>query len=157
MTTMQIKGHNGTVSFDGASVTIDRIGFLARTTIGKGSKRIPISQLTAVQFKPAGAMTNGFIQFTLSGGIERRSKFGSQTRDAVEDENSVIFTRRQQPGFEALRAAVEAAMVAPTRNGTGQPDAVDQLRRLAELRDAGVISASEFDTAKGRLLGGIAS
>jgi len=46
-------------------------------------------------------MLNGFIQFSVPGGNEARSKFGSQTMDAVKDENSVVFTRKQQAGFEA--------------------------------------------------------
>jgi Domain of unknown function (DUF4429) len=69
---MQVKGRNGTVTFDGQTVTIDRKGFVARTTVGKGTKSIPVHSITAVQWKPAG-MTVGFIQFTLSGGSERRS------------------------------------------------------------------------------------
>lgn len=152
---MQVKGHNGTVSFYGTFVTITRKGFLARATVGKGEKRIPVGQITAVQFKPAGIVTNGFIQFTIGGGIERRSKFGSQTRDAVEDENSVVFHKAQQPAFEQLRSAIEASIAAPVRNGAPQPDAVDQLRRLAELRDAGLVSPEEFAATKTRLLGGL--
>lgn len=154
---MQVKGHNGTVEFDGTSVTITRAGFLARASVGKGRKRIPLAHITAVQFKPAGLLVNGFIAFTLGGGNEQRSQFGRQTLDAVHDENSVIFWTRQQPDFERLRDAVEAAMAAPASGHTGAADAVDQLRRLSELRDAGVVSAEEFDTAKARLLGGIAS
>ena len=34
------------------------------------------------------------------GGIERRSAFGRQINDAAHDENSVVFTRKQQPRFE---------------------------------------------------------
>jgi Domain of unknown function (DUF4429)/Short C-terminal domain len=153
---MQVKNHCGaTVSFDGAFVTIERTGWLERLSVGKGRKRISVAQITAIQFKPAGWAMSGFIQFTIGGGNERMSKFGSQTMDASRDENSVLFTSRQQPEFEQLRDAVEAAMVAPAHHGAGQPDAVDQLRRLAELRDAGVVNAQEFDTAKARLLGSV--
>jgi len=154
---MQVKGHNGTISLDGTFVTIARTGFLARATIGKGEKRIPVGQISAVQFKRAGWAMNGFIQFTVAGGVERRSQFGSQTNSASHDENSVIFTRSQQPEFEQLRDAVEAAMVAPAPSVAAAPDVVDQLRRLAELRDAGVVNSEEFETAKVRLLGGVAS
>ena len=155
---MRVKGHTGTISFDGAFVTIERTGLLARASVGKGEKCIPVGQITAVQFKPAGPLVNGFIQFSIGGGNERRSKLGSQTTDASRDENSVIFTRRQQPEFEQLRTVVVAAMAAPGPAGAAsQQDAIDQLRRLAELRDAGVVSGQEFDTAKARLLGGIAS
>ena len=51
---MQVKGYNGTINFDGVFVTITRAGFRARVSVGKGEKRIPVSQLSAVQFKKSG-------------------------------------------------------------------------------------------------------
>ena len=33
---LSARGHNGTMLFDGSFVTIQRKGFLARTTVGKG-------------------------------------------------------------------------------------------------------------------------
>lgn len=106
----EAEGHGGQVQFDGTAVTITRRGFLARATRGKGDKRIPLRAITAVQWKPAGPMVNGYIQFTIGGGNEVRSRMGRQTLDAAHDENSVLFTRKQQPDFERLRAAVEAAL-----------------------------------------------
>lgn len=88
---LQVKGHNGTISFDGTVVTIARTGFMARATIGKGEKRIPVRQITAVQFKPAGVLMNGYIAFTIGGGNEQRSRFGAQTYQAAQDENAVVF------------------------------------------------------------------
>ena len=70
---------------------------LARGTIGKGEKRIPLASITAVQWKPAGPIMSGFIQFTIPGGNEVRSRYGSQTRDAGKDENTVIFYRGSSP------------------------------------------------------------
>ena len=122
---------------------------MGRLVVGKGEKRIPVRHVTAVQLKPAGGLVNGFIQFSLGGGNERRSTFGWQTMDAVGDENSVVFTRKQQPAFDVLRAAMEAAMAlasAPT------VDPMDQLRKLAELRDAGVVTEAEFEAKKTELL-----
>jgi hypothetical protein len=109
------KGHNGTVSFDGDWITITRTGALARITIGKGEKRIPVHSITAVQWKPPGAMVNGFIAFTLAGGNENRSRFGGQTMDATKDENSVIVTKKQAEEFLALRRAVENEIAARGR------------------------------------------
>ncbi|MBN9108547.1 MAG: DUF4429 domain-containing protein [Pseudonocardia sp.] len=99
----------GKVIFDGRFVEIAKKG-LAAFTSASGSKRIPVKAITAVQIKPAGAMTNGFIQFTIPGGNESRATYGRQTRAAVADENSVIFTKKQQPEFEKMRALIENAM-----------------------------------------------
>ncbi|MGH3501211.1 MAG: DUF4429 domain-containing protein [Nocardioidaceae bacterium] len=108
--TLCAKGRGGTVTFDTRFVTIIRRGVLARMSYGKGEKRIPVARINAVQWKPAGVVVNGFIQFTIAGGNEVRSAFGRQTIDASRDENSVIFTRKQQPAFAALRDAIDETL-----------------------------------------------
>ena len=71
---MTCKGVNGTVSFDGTWVTIGRSGFLARSTVGKGEKRISVSQITSVRWKPPTKLVRGYISFALPGGNETRSR-----------------------------------------------------------------------------------
>jgi hypothetical protein len=46
-------------------------------------------------------------------------------------------------------AAAPAAPAAPA-----QPDMVEQLRRLGELRDAGILTEEEFAAQKAKILGG---
>lgn len=151
---MIASGHGGSVEFDGNFVTITRKGF-GRIVIGKGNKRIPVTSIAAVQLKPAGVIVNGFIQFTIAGGVERRSRFGKQTSDAARDENSVVFTRKRQPAFEQLRSEIEAAMVrrmASPASAVAAPSLADQLTQLTQLRAAGALSEEEFQAAKARLL-----
>ena len=161
---LQAKGQNGTIVVDEHYVTIKRTGFVARTTVGKGEKRIPLGSITAVQWKKAGIVV-GFIQFTIPGGNEVRSRVGSQSWDAGKDENSVTFTVKQQSAFEQIRAGVEASIAerlaqqqvpvqyaAPVAPVAAAPDYMAQLRQLAELRDAGVLSDEEFAAKKADLL-----
>lgn len=150
---MEVVGVNGQIEFDGSWLTINRKGGLARMTIGKGSKRIPVATITAVQVKPAGHGVRGFIQFTFAGGNERRSRFGSQSVDAAKDENSVLFTKRQQPEFEALRTAIEDAIQASHQPGGAVPvSAAEEIAKLAALRDSGAITEEEFSAHKAKLL-----
>jgi hypothetical protein len=154
---MEAKGKTGQVQFDGQYVTITRNGFLARSVVGKGEKRLHVAQIAAVQWKPAGAMVNGFIQFTVPGGNERRSKFGSQTKTAVHDENSVVFTKKQQPAFEKVRAALDAAIAqqhAPTAQAPAASSVADEIAKLSGLAQSGALTQEEFQQAKARLLGG---
>lgn len=153
MELMEVKGHTGTVRFDGETVTILRKGFMARASVGKGEKRIPLAHVTSVQFKPAGPVMNGFIQFSVPGGNERRSQFGRQTKDASQDENSVVFHYRQRKDFEALRDAINAALDRRAAPGRAALASVpEQIRQLAELRDQGVLTGAEFDAKKAELL-----
>jgi hypothetical protein len=158
---VEVKGHNGTVRFDGQTITILRKGGLARLTVGKGEKHIPLAHLTAVQFKPAGLLVNGFIQFTVGGGNERRSRFGNQTTDAAKDENSVVFHHAQRKEFEGLRDAVQAALAAHHQSGVAlrpasaepvQPTVPEQIEQLAALRDKGALTEAEFEAKKVELL-----
>lgn len=152
---IEVKGHTGQVVFDGEYLTITRKGFNARMTVGKGEKRMYVSQISGVQWKPAGMMVNGFIQFTVPGGNERRSAFGSQTTNAVKDENSVVFTKKQMPEFEKLRAEIEAAIAAhhkPQAQAAPSGSVADELAKLGALREQGLLSPEEFEQQKARLL-----
>lgn len=104
------QGRNGQVSFDGKTVTITREGFAARVSHGRGEKSIPLRQIAAVQMKPVSLMTTGFIQFTVPGEISSKVQKGGRGLDAASDENAVLFLKKQEPDFVALRDAVQAAI-----------------------------------------------
>lgn len=154
-TTDRAVGMNGELAFDGQFVIISRSGGYARMTVGGGEKRIPIGQVTAVQWKDARAFVRGFIEFTIAGGNENRSRAGRQAKDQMKNENGVVFTVDQAPPFRVLRAAIEAAMVAGA-NPSAAPvggDLGTQLQQLADLHAQGVLTDDEFQAAKSRLLG----
>lgn len=92
----------------------------------------------------------------MPGGNERRSAFGSQTKSAARGENSVVFTMRWMPGFERLRAAIDEAIAhrhSPQVAGNSHSSMVDELAKLAALRDQGVITDADFEAGKAKLLG----
>lgn len=107
-----------------------------------------------MQFKAAHAgLRDGWIEFSIPGGVEHRAQFGRQTHDAMHNENAVTFLKRHQPEFEQLRDAVEAAILAAHGPQQTPPDVVGQLQQLGQLRDAGVLTQEEFDAKKAELLG----
>ncbi|WP_425434328.1 DUF4429 domain-containing protein [Nonomuraea wenchangensis] len=141
------------MEFDGQFVTIGH-GGLARFAVGNADKRIHISQVASVQIKPAGLINNGFIQFGIPGGVERRGQFGRQTVDAVNDENSVVFRRGQQPQFEALARAIEHEIARLHMPRPAQQSSVaDQIVQLWQLVQAGAITREEFEQQKAQILG----
>jgi hypothetical protein len=69
----------------------------------KGSKEIAIDQVSGTQLKRATAFINGYIGFSLVGGAETRlSGFA-----AAQDDDSIMFTNKQQPGFEKAKELVD--------------------------------------------------
>jgi hypothetical protein len=147
---------SGFVRFDGDFVHIQHSGALSRLTVGKSAKRIPVHSISALHLKPAGAVVSGYLQFTMAGAVEKRGQFGRQSFDAAGDENSIMFTKAEQPFFERFRDAVEEAISERHRPAaaapTPAPDLMAQLKGLSELRDAGVISEDEFAAKKAEIL-----
>ncbi len=141
-----VKGVNGQLSVVGNRIKISRRGFMAaagglRT---KGDKEILISTISSIQMKKAG-LTNGYIQFTFMGGKEAKGGVWQATKD----ENTVVFNSRQQREFEALKERIESIRDAPIPPSSG----LDDLERLAELKDRGVVTESEFEAKKRQILG----
>jgi len=146
---MQVKGVNGQIELLADRVRIKRKGVLAFMTQGlKGDKEIRLSQITAIQFKQAGMVTNGYVQFSLPGGVESTSG----VFDATKDENTVMFNRKQRKSFEELRQAIDQRIAA---FGTGGQvtSAADELEKFARLRDQGIITEEEFEAKKKQILG----
>ena len=68
----------------------------------------------------------------------------------------MLFTRKQQPRFEALRAEIESAILAASTDrqpaSAANGSLAEQLAQLARLHASGALSDQEFDAAKARLL-----
>jgi len=107
---IEAKGRNGSVSFDGGFICIRRSGLLARMTVGRGEKKIPVAAVTSLQWKSPDLWYAGYIEFSIAGGNEVRSQFGHATRDAAGNENAVLFDKGQMPAFEAIRTEIEHAI-----------------------------------------------
>lgn len=153
---LEAKGTNGQVHFDGTFVRIKRKGILARGTVGKGEKSIPIGSITSVQWKEPGAFVNGYIQFVVPGANEPKGGFGKQTFQAVDDENSIIVSKKAAAAFLAIRDAVEGrlAEMHATPAGTAPASGVAaELQHLNQLRADGILTDEEFEAQKAKLLG----
>jgi hypothetical protein len=146
---MFADGSNGSVELKDDQIIIRRKGFANVLTQGiQGDKAIPLSSITAVQFRAAGKWMAGLIQFTLLGGRE----FSGGMMEATKDENAVMFTDDQQPAFEALRGAVQGRIGRAAHQATPMASGVGDLVQLADLLERGHISKDEFDTAKSKIL-----
>ena len=149
---MLFKGRNGQVETEKNGITISRKGLGGVFFHAfKGEKRIPYASISAVQFRPAGLFTVGYIQFTVLGGTEDRGALFN----AAKDENSVLFERGQQDkDFRKLRAMVEEACEEYRNPVVSAPKVslADELTKLADLKDRGVLTDIEFSEHKASLL-----
>jgi len=149
--TAQANGVNGQVQLFGDRVRIGRKGFSARMMLGvKVDSVIPLSQIGSVQFRPVGRVVDGYIQFVLVGGQEGQGV----TPEPTANENTVTFTRRQQPEFERLYLAVSQRIGTVTEGKVKEElSDLDYLEKVASLRDKGIITEEEFNAKKRKILG----
>ncbi|MGO6789213.1 DUF4429 domain-containing protein [Rhizobium ruizarguesonis] len=145
---MKCEGVGGAIELYEDSITIRRKGALAFITHGlSGDKSIPFKSITAVQFKKAGFFANGYIQFSIAGGLE--SKKGIW--DATSDENTVMFSSDAQESFIKLKTYIEARISAQ-HEGSATFSPADELAKFAALRDQGIITPDEFNQKKRAIL-----
>ena len=148
----ELKGVNGQLELFADRILIKRKGMLSKLTQGffKGDKTIYIDQITGIQVKPGTMLTNGYIQFTLPGGIE--SKKG--IFDATKDENTVMFAKKYNDLVEKIKTKVEELRSATRANGgINQLSSVDEIRKFKELLNEGIITQDQFEQKKKELLG----
>jgi hypothetical protein len=99
-------GVNGIVELDGETVRIWTKGALSLVNPEMMHvKEIYLGDIASIQFRNAGMLTHGYIQFTFFGGGGPRARLD----EAVRDGKAVMFRRRQQPEFEDLRDSIEEA------------------------------------------------
>ena len=115
----------------------------------KGDKEISIRSISSIQFKRPSTWTGGYIQFTFMGGKEAKGGI----LEATSDENSIIFGPRELQDFERIKEAIEKRMNALNDGGSSRHSELDELEKLAGLRDKGIITDEEFKAKKRQLLG----
>lgn len=145
---IEAKGVNGQIELTESILCIKRKGILAFMTHGlKGDKEILISHISSIQFKKANFFMNGYIQFAFVGGLEAKRGIFEGTRD----ENTVMFNMDQQPAFEKLRNELQKRI--SSKQLANNLSSMEEIEKLASLRDKGIVSEDEFQKKKKELLG----
>ncbi|MFE6925421.1 DUF2510 domain-containing protein [Nocardia sp. NPDC057663] len=103
-----VKGHNGTVTFDGWWIEIQRTGGLARIAAkinALESKCFPISRVEQVVWKRPSMLVNGYLEFVVGG-----ERFHGKITAAGANPYAVLATKQMAKGFEPLYAALLEAL-----------------------------------------------
>lgn len=121
-------------------------GFVNKLSGGvKGSKTIPFESITAIQFKEPG-LTTGYLQFSVSGSREARPGVSN----AVYDENTFPFKKDTEKVLK-IKTYIESQKT-NNKKGFSHTSAADELSKLAELKNRGMLSDDEFSMAKMKIL-----
>lgn len=133
-------------------IRIKPMGLMGFTKgIYKGDKEIPIDQITAIQWREPHGIVSGHIQFTIMGG-------SSDSKSGSRDENSMMFEGATRDDFAQLKLLIEERMARfraarlGVQTAPAAPDIPGQIRKLADLHAAGILTDEEFTAKKAELL-----
>ncbi len=122
----QACGHTGTIDLHDDRIVIRRSKLMSTMSGFPVERELLIYDIASTQLKPAGLLTNGYLQFTAYRVNEKPAPVS-----AVGDAFAVMFTSTQQPAFVALKRDVDARAAGVVRAhlhtvGDVLPDAVAQ-------------------------------
>ena len=114
-----------------------------------GDRSITVSTITAVQIK-LGGWTPGYILFSYPGS----KPFDGGMVQAAHDPDVFLFPKSLNDEVTAFKAKVEQMMrdskkASPVASSSSL---AEEIRKLSSLRDDGILSQEEFDSAKKKLL-----
>ncbi|WP_054199467.1 DUF4429 domain-containing protein [Clostridium baratii] len=115
-----------------------------------GTKKIDMNNITGVQFKASG-MTTGYLQFLLIGSQDVKGGVMA----AVKDENTILFTKKEENIILEIKAYVEAFIDnknSVAQNNKQQFSAADEILKFKQLLDIGAITEEEFEAKKKSIL-----
>lgn len=149
---MTIVSKQDTLKLQEDSITIQKRGWANALASGmNGDRTIQISSLTAVQMKPGGMITLGYILFSYAGS----KPFMGGLWEATQHPDAFLFPTDLNGQVAEFKAKVEQKMrelkqPAPAKNSS--ESLTDELRKLADFKQQGILSQAEFDAAKKKLL-----
>lgn len=132
--------------------------FIGKSISGgnKGSKKIDIADIVAIQHREPTGMSAGFVQFVFQGSIENRG--GITT--SINDENSIVYWKSRYNDIKIIVDYIEEKrreLKKQSREGVVSQNqtisSAEELKKYKELLDVGVITQEEFDTKKKQILG----
>ena len=131
---------------EGDKITIVSKGLRSMINKGlSGSKSFKIKDIKSVQIKKPG-FTNGYIQFGLMGDSNLKQGVFS----AISDENTVVFGVGKYNEMLELKQYIENYEYESIQR---QPKSdLDDLRKLNDLLEDGIISKEEFESMKRKIL-----
>ncbi|MEO6035603.1 MAG: SHOCT domain-containing protein [Verrucomicrobiota bacterium] len=151
-TSVKVRSFKDELELAGDKIIIRRRGLGNALAAGlNGERMILISSLTAIQLKLGGWLSPGYILFSYAGS----KPFAGGIFAATEDPDAFIFEQALNDQVTDFKVKVEKIMreskQAPTASNSSGT-LTDELRKLAEFKQQGILSQEEFDAAKKKLL-----
>lgn len=152
-------GYPGMPKAIDGKVIINKLGFYFSANMNEFFN-IPIGDITKAEYKTEdqlrtdAALARYELFGIFSAGISSKRSFLLLTYNESGMENKIVFESREAPGMvsaimESRQTYVKAI---PVPNNSTGIDIPEQIKKLSELKEQGILSQEEFDTKKTELL-----
>jgi len=153
----EIAGNNRHIIVTEDTVFVGSAGISSGSWFGKKVKRYPIDSITSVDVRKA--LLTVELEIVMSGGSEMRDT-GTGFMDRAKNENITMFQKSQYNEVQQIAALIldlrhrkkSVANNQPIRPSDSASSIPKQIKELAELRDAGILTSEEFEEKKKELL-----
>ena len=149
----ELEGYKGTLKVYEDRVEINKkgAGFVHTAT----NKMLPIANITSVSVTPSTVWARGYIEFTVPGGKDSKN-----IEQAMNNENAVLLkAANQNDEAMKIKSYIEELILKRANNIGGTTivqqatSPAEELKKMKELLDMGIITQEEFDAKKKQLLG----
>jgi hypothetical protein len=141
-----IKGRGFTVWTEADDILI-KYGVLYYGFLG--TKRVPVANITTINWKDPGSWTVGFLELNILG----EAPPSPMASPNVQNQNKLSFETSEHERFAALRDWIQSKMGKSGNNNSPSTSAADEIAKLAGLMADGDITQDEFAAQKAKLLG----
>lgn len=155
----EYSGYDGTLLLTETGVIIERGLKGAMFGIVKGDITIPYYNIASVQYRKAG-MIAGYIQLTLRSVAEDRrglltlnDEYAIHFHAAFGGNNNALFLEAKEIIEERISTAREPIKQMSTSSEPVKISGLDDLEKLAALKEKGIITEEEFKAKKKQILG----
>jgi len=131
----EMMGSGDDTQYNGALVVSEtRVAFYRKGFVGEVLETMPLNKITSV---------------------ERKSSFGHRVIRLHTSHDDLEFKTFDKEGEAALVEAIDQGRNAasnPERSKKAEDDPMEKLRKLGEMKDAGILTQEEFDEKKAKIL-----
>lgn len=147
-----VRGRKMAVYEDRAVLTVEvGVGSFLTGNVSDGEKTIYYRDCIGVQFKKSG-MQIGYVQLETASGLMNKSQSNFFNENTFTFDLSVQSNEKMEEVAEYIKDRVAECKNAPTQ-AAAPISAMDELKKLKELLDLGIVTQEEFDAKKKQLLG----
>lgn len=161
---MEFKGLNGKIKVGDNHLTLSRATFGGFMSQGgsSGERMYFYKDINGIEYKRPTIMANGYIKIIVAGTTETNAKVGifGTSKDSIKDQNTLAlraFSSNEGDEADKLYTKImEKISQSKNQASTSQPQAtyskMDELKKLGELKNSGILTEEEFQKEKERIL-----